>query len=285
MNNNSNRNAGESERSIVPKITVSSVVNVGARFVKRNPVPSAAYAIGLLLCIFFTGFSMSELQKKQFYDDVSVVDYVELDKAHEAAMIWNHRYYQSKGFFFTCNEACQQNKREYEYADRVYQTLKEEEEQIVSNAKSKIGIFSELGVQETREAFWERYYQGKGFAQRQTKFDAAFFGFRAMMRDESLLEYVVTILFRVLLNFTLGVVATVVSFAWSSIGVIRSFQTSPIVGILFFAGALLAALAFATTWLFIIFGGVAAATIATVKLAATNVRIEGNPARNRRHIY
>lgn len=174
--------------------------------------------------------------------------------------------------------------------------LKRNEAELVSAAKSKIGIFSELGVKETREAFWERYSQGKGFAERQTKFDAAFFGFRAMMRDESMMEYIVTMLVRVLFNFTLGVIATVVTFMWSSVAVIRSFQASPIVGIIFFVGAVLAAVAFAVSWLLLIVAGVGGTAYATIKLAVANGgRIEGgrrarniryNPAAggdNRRH--
>jgi hypothetical protein len=275
----------DGQRLTVPDISASTVANAGVRFVKRNPVPSAAYAIGLLLCIFFTGFSLTEMQKRQFYNDVDTVDYEKLDEAQATAMHWNQKYYQTKGFFWTCNDVCQENKREFERADLFYQTLKRNEAAIISDAKSKIGIFSELGVKETREAFWVRYTQGKGFAQRQTKFDAAFFGFRAMLRDESMMEYVITILIRVLFNFTLGVIATVVTFAWSSYSVIQSFQASPLVGLIFFIGALLAALAFAVTWLFLIFGGVGVTAYATIKLAAANVRIEDGGGRRRQHIH
>ena len=37
--------------------------------------------------------------------------------------------------------------------------------------------------------FWTRFSQGKGFAQRQTKWDALFMGISAMGRDESFVNY------------------------------------------------------------------------------------------------
>lgn len=270
---------GTDQSLAVPEISASALASAGARLVKRHPLLSGTYALGLLICLFFTGFSLTELQRREFYNDISIVDYEEIDRAHEAMLHWSHRYQQSRGFFFTCNEACMTNFREFESAKKAHQSLKKSEAEIVSAAKSKIGVFSELGVQETRAAFWERYSQGKGFAERQTKFDAAFFGFRAMMRDESLMEYAVTMLFRMLFNFTLGVIATVMTFVWSSVGVIASFQSSPIAGLLFFIGALIAALTFAVSWLGLIASAVGGTVYAAMRLAAANVRIEDGGTR------
>ena len=287
MDNQGTRGSADGRGDIiVPEVSASAVAQAGVRFVKRYPLPSAAYVLGLVLCLFFSGFSLSELQKKQFYEEVSMVDYSALDRAHEAALHWSQRYHDSKGFFFTCNDECQKNHQEFLRASAAYHALQQNEADIVSTAKSKIGIFSELGVRETRDAFWERYSQGKGFAQRQTKFDAAFFGFRAMMRDESVMNYVVTMLFRVLFNFTLGVIATVITFFWSSIHIILSFQASPLYGFIFFVGAALAALSFAVSWLLLVAVGVSGAAYATARLAAANARIENSDryqGRNIRH--
>ncbi|CAM9514858.1 unnamed protein product [Ectocarpus fasciculatus] len=270
---------------IVPAVSASAVAHVTIRFIKRHPVPSTAYVLGLILCLFFSGFSLTELQKEQFDQEVSQVDYAALDRAHEATLHWSQRYHESKGFLFSCNDACQKNYEEFQRANAAFQILRQHEAHIVSAAKSKVGIFSELGVRDTRDVFWERYSQGKGFAQRQTKFDAAFLGFRAMMRDESLMNYLVTMLFRVLFNFTLGVVATVVTFFWSSINVIRSYQASPLYGFIFFVGAALAALSFAVSWLLLVVVGVGGTAYATVRLAATNVRIENSGGTQGRNIH
>lgn len=82
---------------------------------------------------------------------------------------------KSKGWF-TCDKKCQTNKIDYEIALREYNFQRSEEERIIADAKSSVGIFSSFGVEETRGLFWTRFASGKEFAQRQTKYDALFQG-------------------------------------------------------------------------------------------------------------
>ncbi len=269
--------------------TSDIIITSGTNFIKKHPVPVAAYVVGLLLCLLFNGISLSENQRKEFYKDVSNIDYLELEGAAMDVELASRRYSNSKGWFFTCNEECQLFKTDYEQAQHSFNTLKQREEQLLSNAKGKVGIFSDIGVTETRNAFWNRFNQGKQFAKSQSKFDMYMYGFRAMMRDESLVSYLLSMLIRVLFNFTLGVVIAVVSFIWTLIGVIRTFQASPIAGILFFIGASIASIAFAVTCIVVLFGGAGGAVYVAVKLVAANARIEdgrrGQPLRFDRHMH
>jgi hypothetical protein len=197
-----------------------------------------------------------------------------------------HRdYYNSKGYFFRCDDECQWKKKAYEAAEAAYNRLKAEEVANLSDAKGKLGIFSEVGVQEARDLFWQRFEAGKGVARRQTKFDAIFYGFRAMTRDENLLSYIFSMILNVLFNFTMGVLMTVITFIFSVIGVIRSYQASLLSGLVFFAGAALAAGAFAMTWLLILYVGTATTVYAASKLIAANMRIENGNARQQARMH
>lgn len=60
-------------------------------------------------------------------------------------------------------------------------------------ANSILGIFSSYGVAECKQLFWRSFSWGKKFGQRQTMFDMLFLGFRAMGRDESMIEYLFSV--------------------------------------------------------------------------------------------
>jgi hypothetical protein len=82
---------------------------------------------------------------------------------------------KSKGWF-TCDKKCQFYKTDYEIALKEYKFQRGEEQRIIADAKSGVGIFSSYGVEETRGLFWTRFANGREFAQKQTKWDALFMG-------------------------------------------------------------------------------------------------------------
>lgn len=249
------------------------LIRVGANAVKRNPIKVGAYVLGLLLCIFFNGFSVGDTQRAEYYQELTKIDYQRLDDARVAVDVSYRPYYRSKGWF-SCNSECQMYKKEYDEALSNYNFLKKQEEQQLSLAKSKLGLFSEYGVEETRNLFWERFAQGKGFASRQSKWDAIFYGIGAMSRDESMISYLVRLGISMLFNFTLGVCGAVVAFIFSLMSLIRTYQASILSATVFFALGSLAAVAFALTWLIGLYGVAAATSYVGLKLVASNMRIE-----------
>jgi hypothetical protein len=82
---------------------------------------------------------------------------------------------KSKGWF-SCNKKCQFYKTDYEIALKEYNFQRKEEQRIIADAKSSVGIFSSYGIDETRGLFWTRFANGREFAQKQTKWDALFMG-------------------------------------------------------------------------------------------------------------
>lgn len=81
----------------------------------------------------------------------------------------------SKGWF-TCDKRCQLYKIDYDIANNELKYQQSEEQRIIADAKSNVGIFSSFGVEEARDMFWRRFSDGKNFAKRQTMWDAMFMG-------------------------------------------------------------------------------------------------------------
>lgn len=51
---------------------------------------------------------------------------------------------------------------------------------ITSDAKAKLGVMSEYGVEETRHLFWRCFAGGKEFAKRSSWYDMMFMGITSM---------------------------------------------------------------------------------------------------------
>lgn len=111
-----------------------------------------------------------------------------------------------------------------------------------------------------------------------------FMGIRKMSRDESTLEYVVKVIIQVLINFSMGLVMTLVLFVIGLWGIIKSYQPNPLVALTFFIGAICAAFAFVSTYLFAIFGAAAGGIYGIAKIVESNARIEQGGQNQRRYV-
>ena len=77
----------------------------------------------------------------------------EYDTSDKYARAYN-AYYASKGWF-TCDGLCQHNKQRMVVADQALEDIRAEENARMSDAKRVAGIFSEVGVEEVKDKFWE----------------------------------------------------------------------------------------------------------------------------------
>ncbi len=50
--------------------------------------------------------------------------------------------------------------------------IRQEGQARMSDAKSVVGLWSEVGVGDVRDSFWQKFSAGKAFAKRQTLWDA-----------------------------------------------------------------------------------------------------------------
>ena len=98
------------------------------------------------------------------------------------------------------NLMCQRNKRRMEESQKILDSIRKEGYNHISDAESVAGLFSEVGVGEVRDSFWEYFASGKQFAKWQTMWDAMFIGMRSMSRDENMMEYLFKVLLQVLMK-------------------------------------------------------------------------------------
>lgn len=259
----------------------TALFRTGAGVVRRNPIKTTLYILGIVLCVFFSGLSVTDNQRDDYYREMEKLDYRRIEELREDAQVAYDRYYRHKGWF-SCDERCQTYREEYQLSKTLYESSVREEDSKLAHAKSKLGIFSEYGVDETRTMFWQRFAQGKGFAKRQTTWDMIFYGIGAMARDESMLEYLLRLVLSMLFNFTIGIFGAVIAFIFSLYSIIQSYQASILGGTIFFFLASIAAISFAVSWIVGLYAVAATGTFVTLKLVASNMRIE-NESRQRVH--
>jgi len=242
-------------------------------FAKKHKVISSGYVFGILfLLLVGSGTKLTYDQSKQ-YD--SIMNSIDLNAEFEASNRYaqaSQAYRATKGWF-SCDSLCQRNKGRMEQTQRVLDEIRNEGYARMSDAKSVAGIFSEVGVDEVKESFWQYFGAGKAFAKKQSMWDMMFMGIRKMSRDESTMEYVMKLLIQVLINFSMGLIMALFVFICGLWGIIKSYQANPLTALAFFIGTSCSAFAFVSTYLFALFGAVAGGVYGVAKVAETNARI------------
>lgn len=154
-----------------------------------------------------------------------------------------------------------------------------ERDALESQAKAQVGIWSEYGVKEVRGVFWDSYQWGKDYAKRMTWWDLIL-GVGGG-RDEELYVVIFRWIAQIMMNITVGLVAALISFAFSLFSLIWTYKTSLVSGILFFAVAISGASAMVAA----VIGGMTATVVGGVYVvgkSAANARLEGGRRGTRR---
>lgn len=190
-------------------LALSSLHNFG----KRHKVLSFSYLYGLttllLLLLLGSGTKLTLDQQRQYNRIMNTIDLTAEYNAASAYQAAYSNYYHSKGWI-SCDAHCQHYKRIMNKKKQIWDEIKAEGNARMSDAKSVAGLFSEVGVGEVTDTFWEYFASGKQFAKRQSMWDAMFMGMRSMSRDESMVEYMLKMLMQVLINFSMGLVMALV---------------------------------------------------------------------------
>jgi ABC-type multidrug transport system fused ATPase/permease subunit len=256
----------------LPALIVSGVT----RFAYRHKYLSGAYIIGLLFLVLVgKGTQLSFSQQREYNRLMNTIDLqAEYNASNE---YWKARnaYHATKGWF-SCDGLCQRNKARMDEAERFLFEVRREGEARMSDAKAVAGLWSEIGIGEVRDSFWQYFNAGKQFAKRQSMWDAMFIGIRQISRgrDESWIEYAVKLLMQVLINFSIGLLMALAMFVFGLWSIVRSYQPNPFVAVFFFVAASCAAFSFVATYLMAIFGSAAGGIYGVVKLAETSARAQ-----------
>ncbi|KAL4458505.1 hypothetical protein ABPG75_013370 [Micractinium tetrahymenae] len=163
--------------------------------------------------------------------------------------------------------------------------VRERRDALLREAKALLGLWSEAGVEEGKELFWESFASGKVFAQRQSFWDALFVILGSRERDW--LAMLLNLLIRTLINFFTGMVVACFVFLIQLPSLIWSYQPALWSGVAFFAAAAVASISVIASYLGLLFGAGAGATYATLSMvaAAQQQRLEGGAAQRRRIDY
>lgn len=113
-------------------------------------------------------------------------------------------------------------------------------------ARAEIGIWSEYGIGEARERFWQAFSGGKSFAKRQTFFDAIFM---PRSGDEGIVSFLISIVISFLVNLIIGLVAALFAFAYELYHLAWEYQTTLWQGFLFFFVGMLGAWAIVASYI------------------------------------
>jgi len=238
---------------------------------KRHKKISLTWAFGLLLTMFATGSKVTTEQAQVYERSMEAAEMSEpIRSAAQRHRRLEAAHHESKGWFWTCDATCQHRKRMADAALGELRALQREEAARVSDVKAQVGVFSEFGVAETRERFWNSFSGGKAFAKRQSMWDLFFLALNSSSsrRDENVIGVLIKYVFQLLFNFTLGLVGALVAFAFQLSSLVFSYQPSPLTGLAFALFAFIAAASMVATYLFAMY--LCAATgIAAVGAAAT----------------
>jgi len=265
----------------------SLIVRGMTNFAKRHKVISGSYLLGILVILLIGSGTKLTLQQRREYNHImSTIDMrAEYEASDRYGRAYN-AYHASKGWF-SCDGLCQRNKQRMDQAERALNEVRAEGNARMSDAKRVAGLFSEVGVEEVKDKFWEYFSSGKQFAKRQTMWDALFMGIRRMGRDENVVEYGLRLLMQILVNFSMGLIAALFVFIFGLWSIVKSYQPDPLSAVAFFIGASCAAFAFVSTYLFLIYGAAAGSVYGLAKVIESNARLENgrryNNGMNRPH--
>jgi len=277
----SNQQVSSSSSSSSSSSGVSSqLITFGVNRIKKNPIKSSFYLLGLIVCLFINGYSVSTAEYEKFDNIVAGIDYEALSKAEARMLQAERQYYSSQGFFWSCDSKCQLKKDIYNEKKADFIKISKDIRQRENTAKGYLGIFSDHAVSEARTLFWKRFNQGKEAATRQSKWDALFMGLSAMSKDESLVEWMLRVFLALLMNFTVGIFIAAVVFIYNLYDLISSYNPSTIAAFTFFVLASSAAISFVLSFLIAIYVTATGAVIGVAAIASTNPRLE-----NRRDGY
>eukprot|EP00285_Hemiselmis_virescens_P012640 CAMPEP_0173393538 /NCGR_PEP_ID=MMETSP1356-20130122/22171_1 /TAXON_ID=77927 ORGANISM="Hemiselmis virescens, Strain PCC157" /NCGR_SAMPLE_ID=MMETSP1356 /ASSEMBLY_ACC=CAM_ASM_000847 /LENGTH=267 /DNA_ID=CAMNT_0014351577 /DNA_START=21 /DNA_END=820 /DNA_ORIENTATION=- len=220
----------------LPPLT-TAVYRGGAYVAKKFPITTFLYLLGMLLMLFASGITVSESAHEEYAEllESSQAETSALEAAEQRHALASRDYHQSRGFLgFGCDQRCQQYKAKADKYDRELKVARDAQYAALSEAKSKVGVFSMYAVQEARDLFWRTFAAGKGFAKRSSMWDLLFMGIGSMGRDEGMMSFVLRFAFQVLINFTMGLVGALVAFVWYLWGLVKSYQPDPVTAVVAF---------------------------------------------------
>lgn len=262
--------------------SVSELVVTGAKKVAASPKALSFVGIWIfgLFCMLYASapVTITDEMREDFESKLAESNSVAgFDEALEDLYTVQEQLYHEKTWFWSFNSA--KASRVYELqgqaakAEQRFAKLNQKREELRRDAFNIVGLFSEMGVQEARQLFWDCLEKGKGFARRSTFYDM-FFSV-VMHRDEEMASFVVRVILNFVINATMGMIGVVLAFIYYLYAMVIAYKASFFSGLAFFLLAGIAGLSMAALYMFVLYGTIVGGTYTLIKTAIENNRIEG----------
>jgi len=279
MANADRRQRGEIEEFKLPG-PAELAVRAGRAFAKSPKAQSyaALWMFGLFCALYASApYPTTEEQRAEFeailVQSESVPGY---DAALDRMLAARHELDYHKGWFWWMSSEASERvaglQARFDVAERQFGVIDAQRTALRSEAFGVVGLWSEFGVQEARQLFWDCLEKGKGFAKRATFWDMLF-GV-TMGRDENIGAFLFRLAINFALNVTIGLIGVIVSFLFYLWSMVTAYQASLLSGLAFFAVAMVAGLSVAALYIFVIYGTIVGGGYLMVR-AAVNAQLEG----------
>eukprot|EP00931_Biecheleriopsis_adriatica_P066549 TRINITY_DN40887_c0_g1_i1.p1 TRINITY_DN40887_c0_g1~~TRINITY_DN40887_c0_g1_i1.p1 ORF type:complete len:335 (+),score=67.28 TRINITY_DN40887_c0_g1_i1:92-1006(+) len=279
--NNAVQKVDDIDLGAIAKSAGGAVLN-GA---KKRPVSVSLWVVGVLLAAFANGFSVdgnTEESYKITLSHAQEVENKELISAIRAMQQAEDRYYNAKGWFWSCDDRCQKAYDKYSMAKSDMLRVQHKRDAILKEARQEVGIWSVFGVRDVRKKFWDSWQDGKNWAARWTMMDAMFMMIGG--KEETFVSVILKIVFQYIVNLTMGLVGSFFFFMYSVYGLVTAYGEPALSGLAFFLLVLVAAMATVGSYLVAIYGTVAGGGLFLVKQAAKHAELEGGSGGRRRQV-
>jgi len=245
------------------QLVVSSVTS----FVKRRPVTISTWIFGLLVAALGTGFTVSDDKVENYgiiLQQAKDFESKEFSKALRELQDRERRYYNLKGWF-SCDDKCTKAYDRYIMAKSEHDRVLKRRNNILTEARKEVGIWSTFGVKDVRDSFWAAWQSGKDFASRCTMYDALFVMIGG--REETAVTMIMKLVMQYIFNLTLGLCGAVFFFLTSVYGLVVDYGEPMFSGIAFFLLVVVASISTLGAYLGAIYGTVVTGGIYAFKKA------------------
>lgn len=185
----------------------------------------------------------------------------------EEAKVWFWRFRSPH------NEIVRERLAKQSVAQAALDKLNKQRAAIMSEAKSQLGLWSDAGIEESKETFWKSFEAGKVFGRRQTLWDAIVTVIAGQERNA--MSLLLKVVFSALVNFTVGMVSSIFVFIFKLPWILVDYKAGWISGLAFFMVAITGAISVVTGFLAALYGTSAAGLYAAVSLVNANSRLQG----------
>jgi hypothetical protein len=137
-----------------PGDVASLVVRSVTGFARRYKGVTFSYLFGIAVLLFFsTGIPLSIQQTREFN---RIMDSIDQQAEFDASQEYGHARsaYQATKGWFSCDGICQRNKVRMDESERLLNSIRQEGNARMSDAKRVAGIFSEVSIGEVKDSFW-----------------------------------------------------------------------------------------------------------------------------------